>query len=244
MKHHPVDQLLSVVARLRGPRGCPWDRQQTHRSLRYHAVEEVYELIDAIEAGDDDGLEEELGDLLLHVVLHSQIARERRAFDFQRVARRLVTKLVYRHPHVFGTHKLHSPEAVLAQWDALKAAEKHGRTSRHPSALNGIPRRLPALERAQKLWKKAVRANLVPRGSERRPKSGGCTPLTGLLQTRRKIGAQLFELARFCQERGWHAEDLLRSETKRRERAFRIAERRAAGKQSSARPSEQARAPG
>ena len=102
MKKSPVHDLLAVVARLRSPGGCPWDREQTHHSLRYHAVEEVYELVDAIEAADDHEMMEELGDLLLQVVLHSRLAEERGAFDFGQVARRIADKLVRRHPHVFG----------------------------------------------------------------------------------------------------------------------------------------------
>src|SRR4249920_683327 len=100
-KKTPIDELLRVMARLRSPGGCPWDQEQDHRTLRWHAVEEVYELMDAIEAGDDHEMAEELGDLLLQVVFHCQLARERRAFDFERVCRLLVEKLVRRHPHVF-----------------------------------------------------------------------------------------------------------------------------------------------
>ena len=100
-----LNDLLSVMARLRSPQGCPWDREQDHMTLRFHAVEEVYELIDAIEAGDDQEMIEELGDLLLQVVFHCQLAGERGAFDFQEVARRITEKLVRRHPHVFASLK-------------------------------------------------------------------------------------------------------------------------------------------
>src|SRR3989442_13505538 len=97
-----ITELLKVMARLRSPKGCPWDREQDHRSIRWHAVEEVYELIDAIEAGDDHEMAEELGDLLLQVVFHCQLAKERGAFNFDKVARHVTEKLVRRHPHVFG----------------------------------------------------------------------------------------------------------------------------------------------
>ena len=107
-----IDELLAVMAKLRAPDGCPWDREQDHRSLRFHAVEEVYELLDAIEAGDDHELEEELGDLLLQVVFHCQLAKERGAFGFEQVCQRIVNKLVHRHPHVFGTKKLKTADAV------------------------------------------------------------------------------------------------------------------------------------
>jgi uncharacterized protein YabN with tetrapyrrole methylase and pyrophosphatase domain len=101
MKKQPaIDDLLKVMAKLRSPTGCPWDREQSHMSLRRHAIEEVYELIDAIEARDDHEMTEELGDLLLQVVFHCQLARERGAFDFEKVCRMIVEKLIRRHPHV------------------------------------------------------------------------------------------------------------------------------------------------
>src|SRR5665213_4490651 len=107
MKKNPaITDLLKVMARLRSPTGCPWDREQTHLTLRRHAIEEVYELIDAIEARDDHEMAEELGDLLLQVVFHCRLARERGAFDFEKVTRHLVAKLIRRHPHVFGTTKI------------------------------------------------------------------------------------------------------------------------------------------
>src|SRR5512139_2881325 len=111
-----IDDLLKIMARMRAPNGCPWDREQDHRSLRWHAVEEVYELLDAIEAGDDHELEEELGDLLLQVVFHCQLARERKAFDFEKVARHIAEKLIRRHPHVFGKLRVRNVAQVCANW--------------------------------------------------------------------------------------------------------------------------------
>src|SRR5688500_9759792 len=103
MKKQPaINDLLAVMAKLRSPEGCPWDREQDHMTLRFHAVEEVYEMVDAIEGGDDYELLEELGDLLLQVVFHCQLAKERGAFDFEKVARNIGEKLIRRHPHVFG----------------------------------------------------------------------------------------------------------------------------------------------
>ncbi len=202
-------ELLRIMARLRGPKGCPWDREQDHRSLRWHAVEEVYELMDAIEAGDDHELEEELGDLLLQVVFHCQLAKERRAFDFEKVARQIADKLVRRHPHVFGKLKVKDVDQVWANWEKIKRAEKHGTRHARPSALDGIPKHLPALLRAEKLVKKARRAGL-PSPAPRRGR-----------RTRAQLGAELFELARQAQEQGWSAEELLRAETRQRERAWR-----------------------
>src|SRR5207244_1180403 len=155
-----LNELLKVMARLRGPKGCPWDREQDHRSLRWHAVEEAYELMDAIDARDDKELEEELGDLLLQVVFHCQLARERGAFDFQKVANHISEKLIRRHPHVFGEVKVKNVDQVWANWEKIKRAEKQGTRHARPSALDGIPKHLPALMRAEKLIKKARRARL------------------------------------------------------------------------------------
>ncbi|HXG46988.1 MAG TPA: MazG family protein [Methylomirabilota bacterium] len=206
--------LLDVMARLRSPTGCPWDREQDHRSLRYHAVEEVYELLDAIEAGDDQEMLEELGDLLLQVVFHCQLARERGAFDFERVCRVLVDKLIRRHPHVFGEARAGTVDAVWAQWEHIKKVEKQGTRHARPSALDGIPRHLPALLRAEKLVKKARKAKLLEatNGSATRP-------------TRSALARELFTLAEYAQSRGWSAEDLLRSEIRRRERTLRRREK-------------------
>jgi len=118
------------MARLRAPDGCPWDREQDHRSLRWHAVEEVYELMDAIEAGDDHEMAEELGDLLLQVVFHCQLAQERGAFDFEMTTRKIVEKLIRRHPHVFGDSKVKTVEAVWTQWDQIKKSREARHTAR------------------------------------------------------------------------------------------------------------------
>ena len=202
------------MARLRSPNGCPWDREQSHLTLRRHAIEEVYELIDAIEARDDVEMAEELGDLLLQVVFHCQLARERGAFDFERVARHLVDKLIRRHPHVFGTTKVKNVDEVWANWEKIKKAEKHGTRHARHSALDGIPKHLPALLRAEKLLKKARKAKVLADGHrlKRNP-------------TKTALGKELFELASFAQSRGWCAEELLAAENKRRERQFRRLER-------------------
>jgi NTP pyrophosphatase (non-canonical NTP hydrolase) len=214
-----IDELLAVMARLRSPTGCPWDREQNHRSLRFHAVEEVYELLDAIEAEDDEEMAEELGDVLLQVVFHCQLARERKAFDFDTVARRIVDKLIGRHPHVFGEAKAKTVDAVWAQWERIKKAEKKGTKHDRASALDGIPRHLPALLRVEKLVKKARKAGWL---SQRRR--------VGKMPRPSVIGRQLFELAAYAQSRGWSAEDLLRGEARKREQAWRRKESAASGR--------------
>jgi uncharacterized protein YabN with tetrapyrrole methylase and pyrophosphatase domain len=213
-KRTGIDELIRIMARLRSPTGCPWDREQNHRSLRWHAVEEAYELMDAIESADDHELEEELGDLLLQVVFHCQLAKERGAFDFGKVARRISEKLIRRHPHVFGATKVKNVAQVWANWEKIKRAEKHGTRHARPSSLDGIPKRLPALLRAEKLIKKARRAKL----------DGGLVSDRNL--TRAGFGAELFALVEAAQKKGWSAEDLLRSETQKRERVWRKTELR------------------
>lgn len=215
MKKQPaITDLLKVMAKLRSPKGCPWDREQSHHSLRWHAVEEVYELIDAIEAKDDHEMEEELGDLLLQVVFHCQLANERGAFDFNKVARHITDKLIRRHPHVFGDLKVKNVDQVWANWEKIKRAEKHGTHRARPSALDGIPKHLPALQRAEKLTKKARKAKLLD-----------AVP-TPAARTKTQVAQQLLDLARYTQSKGWSAEDLLRKETGKLERQLRRAERR------------------
>lgn len=149
-------QLLDVIALLRAPGGCPWDREQTHASLRGGLLEEAYEVVAAIDANDDANLREELGDLLLQVVFHAQIAREEGRFDFDAIARENAEKLVRRHPHVFGDDHCHDSAAVLTRWEEIKRAEK-GADPASASALDGLPRGLPALIHATKVQKKAAK---------------------------------------------------------------------------------------
>jgi len=215
MKKSPaIYDLLKVMARLRSPTGCPWDREQDHRTLRRHAIEEVYELIDAIEVGDDHEMAEELGDLLLQVVFHCQMAKERGVFDFEKVCRLLVEKLVRRHPHVFGKTKVKDVAEVWANWEKIKKAEKHGTKHARHSALDGIPKHLPALLRAEKLLKKARKAKVLADSQDSKRRL-----------TKSALAKELFELASFAQARGWSAEELLAGENKNRERNFRRREK-------------------
>lgn len=212
-----IKDLLDVMARLRSTQGCPWDREQDHQTLRFHAVEEVYELLDAIEARDDHEMMEELGDLLLQVVFHCQLAQERGAFDFEKVCRHIVDKLIRRHPHVFGESKVKSVDAVWAQWEQIKKAEKHGTKHERPSALDGIPKHLPALLQAEKLVKKARKANLFS------GKMNG--PPYRTYRTKADLGKVLFRLAAYAQQLGWSAEELLRVQTKKQKLVWRKLER-------------------
>ena len=146
-----MDRLLDLMARLRAPDGCPWDREQTPATLKPQLLEECYEVLEAIDSGSPEHLTEELGDLLLHVVFQAQIAREAGDFTFADVATGIADKLVRRHPHVFGEEKVADASSVVTLWHQLKKAEKPERSS----ALDGVPRALPALMRAEALQKKA-----------------------------------------------------------------------------------------
>ena len=151
-----VERLLGIMARLRGPGGCPWDREQTLRTLRPYVLEETYEVLEAIDGGDVREHCEELGDLLLQIVFQAQLAQEVGSFDFADVATAISEKLVSRHPHVFGNTEVKDAEGVLRQWAALKREEKR-RKGGGESVLEGVPREMPALARADRLTEKASR---------------------------------------------------------------------------------------
>lgn len=222
-------RLLKVVARLRGPKGCPWDRKQTLRSLRPGLLEETYELLEALDRRDPRRHAEELGDLLLQIVLHAQIRAEQGRFTFDQVARRVAEKLVRRHPHVFGRARVKGVRGVLQQWERLKAGEGRGRTS----VLDGLPPTLPALLRAQRVqiragrvgfdWKclREVEAKVQEelaewrRARRRRPSRAA-----------EELGDLLFAVVNLCRWSGVSAEDALRQATAKFERRFREVERR------------------
>ncbi len=164
------DDLVATMARLRGPGGCPWDREQTHRSLRPYLLEETYEAFEAIDAGSPQQLCQELGDLLLQVVFHAQMAAEAGTFTIDDVVAGLVDKLIRRHPHVFGDVEVGGARDVLTNWEAIKAQERtkglHGlseetRAAAPESALDGLPRALPALALAQRLQERAARTGFA-----------------------------------------------------------------------------------
>lgn len=148
-----LNKLVDLIGVLRSENGCPWDREQTHLSLRPNMVEEAYEAIDAINSGDMSHLKEELGDVLLQVILHSQIAKEEHAFDIEDVAKGLHDKIIHRHPHVFGNTKVNTPEEALQSWDKIKKEEK----SHRKSAMDGVSKAQSSLMSAQKISKKAVK---------------------------------------------------------------------------------------
>lgn len=149
-------ELLEIMRMLRAPGGCPWDIEQTHKSIRNDLLEEAYEVADAIDTDDDEALCEELGDLLLQVVFHSVISEEEKKFDYSDVVDGIARKLVLRHPHVFGEAKADNSSEVLDLWDDIKKEEKHQTTA--TDTLKSVPRAFPALMRAAKVQKRAKKA--------------------------------------------------------------------------------------
>ena len=155
-ENYSMEDLLKIMQLLRGPGGCPWDRAQTHQSIRANMLEEAYEAADAIDRMDMDNLKEELGDVLLQVVFHACMAQEAGYFTFDDVVDGICKKLIYRHPHVFGTVEARDPDGALSAWDAQKRKEKGQSTA--GDAMDSVARALPALTRAAKLQSKAAKA--------------------------------------------------------------------------------------
>lgn len=213
-----IRTLTQIMARLRGPRGCPWDQKQTHKTLRPMLLEEVYELLEAIDQKDDEALQEELGDVLLHIIFHSQLAQERRAFNFQKVAKQLAEKLVSRHPHVFGKERLATTQQVLKRWHQLKEAEKPTRQS----CLDGIPLHLPSLLLAQNLQKRAARVGFDWPNPEKGIPAKIREEIKEVCQTKgrgpafaRELGDLLFTLVNLARHRGVDAEIACRDSARR-----------------------------
>lgn len=155
---YTTDQLLDIMRALRAPDGCPWDIEQTHKSIRKDLLEEAYEVADAIDKSDDTALCEELGDLLLQVVFHSAIAEEEKAFSYEDVVDGICRKLILRHPHVFGKEKAENSSEVLDLWDKVKMEEKHQES--FTQTLKSVPEAFPALMRSAKVQKRAAKAGL------------------------------------------------------------------------------------
>lgn len=152
MKQYDIQSFLEIMSKLRSPEGCPWDKKQTFETLLPYLVEESSEYIDAVHQQDFENMKEELGDVLLQVVFHSQLAKEKNLFDFSDVVESIASKMVRRHPHVFGEESIDDSEGVLERWQEIKSAEKTGDVP--DSILDGVPMALPALDRAQQIQKK------------------------------------------------------------------------------------------
>jgi len=205
----PIVDLSSVAAvtriaeRLRAPDGCPWDREQTHQTLRPHLLEEAYEALEALDSGDMDRLRDELGDLVFQIAIHAQLASEKGAFDMSDVARRIGEKLVRRHPHVFAGAELRGD--LLAQWERIKREEREAGGKADESIVSGVPKDLPALFAAERLQERAARVGLEPARID--------LPLD--VDDPAFLGELLFDLVGAAREKGFDAESALREANER-----------------------------
>lgn len=221
-----MQSLVETIWRLRQPDGCPWDRKQTHESIGKNMIEEAYEALDCIEAGDEAHLREELGDVLMQVVLHAQIAADAGAFTMADVARDINDKLIRRHPHVFGECSADSADEVFAIWDSVKLAEKGAKDAdaaeageRPEGLLEGVPRSLPALMEAQKVSRKAASAgfewetvaDVWDKVAEERAEFEAEAP--GTAERELEFGDLLFALVNVARKEGIDAESALRAST-------------------------------
>jgi MazG family protein len=212
-------KLCDIVAKLRAPGGCPWDREQTNESLLPALIEEAYEVASAIRANDDANLREELGDLVLLAVMHSEIAKETGRFNIGEVLEEVTAKLVRRHPHVFATSDVRDAEGVVKQWEAIKHEEKGGGGDSH--YLAGLPAALPALMRAQKAQKKAARVNfdwiemsdVVAKVDEELGETKEALASRDPVQIADEIGDLLFAVVNLARKNGLDSESVLQAAT-------------------------------
>ena len=220
-----VKRLEKIMGKLRGPGGCPWDRRQTHKSLKPYLLEESHEVLEAIDSGDAEHLREELGDLLLQVVFHSQLAKEKRKFNLQQVAKTIGDKLLRRHPHVFGKSSRKISD-INRKWEELKRAEKPNRKS----ALDGLPHSLPALLRAQRMQEKITHNTRPMSGVANRELQQAWKDLQRGLKGNKSAkekaaGEFLLRFAQFSQAEGIHAEMSLKKASSDYEKKFRRSEK-------------------
>ncbi len=201
-----LDELRQTIARLRGPGGCPWDQEQTHASLVRCLIDEVSELIDTIDRLDLPHMREELGDVLIQVVFHAQLAEEAGKFNLDDVAREVNEKLIRRHPHVFGTDKLQTSAQVLVKWDEIKAQEKKNGPAADGKFFKDLPPRLPALMFAEAVWKQIEKSNLPADGTV----DAARVRALGMELDETELGRRLFELAAAARAKGLDPEGALR----------------------------------
>ena len=212
------NQLCAIVARLRAPDGCPWDREQTNESLLPGLIEEAYEVAGAVRAQDDQNLREELGDLILLAVMHSQIAEENGRFNIADVLENVIAKLIRRHPHVFGSSDVRDTDGVVKQWEAIKREEKDDTGGHY---LADLPAALPALMRAQKVQKKAARVNfdwteiadVVAKIDEELAEAKRALALGNPSAIADEIGDLLFAVVNLARKRKLDAETALQTST-------------------------------
>jgi MazG family protein len=200
-----IEELRHTIARLRGPGGCPWDQEQTHQTLARCLIDECSELLDTIDRLDLPHMREELGDVLIQVIFHAQLAQEAGQFTFEDVAREVNEKLVRRHPHVFGEGRLETSEQVLVQWEQIKATEKKAAPPKS-SIFKELPPRLPSLMFAESVWKQLGKKDLT---SESGVDRAGVERIASNLDSE-SLGRMLFEIAAAAQSRDLDPEGALR----------------------------------
>ena len=221
MKNVSFDRLVDVVAMLRSDNGCPWDLAQTHESLKADLIEEAYELIEAIDAKVPKKICDELGDLLMQVMLHSQIATDRNEFGVDEVIENLTEKLVRRHPHVFGSVVATDENEVLENWEEIKRGEDGNKDRK--SSLDGIPHSLPSLQRAEKIQKKASRAgfdwdkteDVLPKLQEEIDEIEESIRNDDITEIEMEIGDLLFSVVNLCRFLNVQPEEALRKSTRK-----------------------------
>ena len=205
-----IEDLCRTVARLRAPDGCPWDIEQTHQSLARCLIDECSELLDTIDRNDLPHMREELGDVLIQVVFHAQIAAERGDFDFEDVAREINDKLIRRHPHVFGPDRLENSAQVLVQWEQIKAQEKKNGPAQS-GIFKELPPRLPALMRAEAVWKQIEKKQLPAAAAVDTAR----VQALGAQLDEAMLGRMLFELAAAARAKDLDPEGALRLHTEK-----------------------------
>ncbi|MBI5833052.1 MAG: nucleoside triphosphate pyrophosphohydrolase [Armatimonadetes bacterium] len=230
------DRLVDILGKLRGPGGCPWDREQTHQSLRRYLLEETYEALEQLDAGDLDHLADELGDLLLQIVFHAQLGAEAGRFDIDDVCNRICEKMVRRHPHVFGdTEGVQHAEQVLDVWEQAKRAERGGQAL--ASTLDGVPKGLPALVRAWELQRKAAKIGFdwpdqsgrLAKVAEELAELDEAVAAGDPAEIEAEFGDLMFVVVNVGRALGLSAEDALRGANAKFERRFRAMEVEAGG---------------
>ncbi len=204
-----IEELRQTIARLRGRGGCPWDQEQTHQSLARCLIDECSELLDTIDRLDLPHMREELGDVLIQVIFHAQLAEEAGHFDLEGVAREVNEKLIRRHPHVFGGGKLETSEQVLTQWEQIKAGEKRAQGAPGSPVFKDLPPRLPSLMYAEAVWKQMGKKGLA---AESGVDAGRVARLAAELDPE-SLGRMLFEITAAAQSRDLDPEDSLRRHT-------------------------------
>ena len=225
-----IDRLIRIIEKLRGPEGCPWDKEQNHKTILSCFLDEIYEFFDAVEENDHFLMKEELGDILLQVIFHSQIAKEDKKFDIEEVVLEICEKLIRRHPHVFGTEKVNSSQEVLQNWEEIKKGEKGKEKRKY--IVDDIPETLPALFRAEKIQRRVARVGFdwqeinpaIEKVEEEFKEFKDAIFKNNFKHAFEEMGDILFALVNVARHSQICAEDALRLTIKKFEKRFRYIE--------------------